>query len=289
MSVTLPVDVVQALAQAGLRSQDAEILTVTSDPLGPRALYRVRLDNGLTVKARRLESEEAAARQQSVRAGLPPAFAIVIARSGAVLIEEWIEGRSLAHESPGETLVRDAARLLATLHATPGSGGIDLPYSASTSGWKTLAEARLDQLLAGEALDATAVGALRTILAASDPGNAEAGVTHLDFCGENMVIDHEGHLRVIDNDRICIDALGLDVARVWYRWALAGRAWHWFRDGYADGGGSRDALAQQRFWRIVGVSVSAAFRLRSSRADVSRPLECLRRLAAGDVSGRDPR
>ena len=288
MSVTVPVDVIEALARAGLRARDAEILTVATDPLRRRTLYRVRLDDGRTIKARRLESEDAAARQQAAREGLPTAFAAVVARSGAVLIEEWVEGRSLAGEPPDDSLVRNAARLLAGLHATPRVEGRDLPCSVSTSGWSSLTEARIAEVCATGALDASAAGVLRAALRDSDPGDAETGVVHLDFCGENMVINRDGRLRVIDNERVCVDAFGFDLARTRYRWALDDHAWRTFKDAYAGAGGSREGLAHLRFWRIVSIVLSAAYRLRSSNLDPSGPLESLRRLTWTGEQRRDP-
>lgn len=285
MPVALPSDIADALARAGLRAEAAELLTLTPDPGMPRALYRVRLAGGGIVKARRLESEDAAARQQAIRAALPPAFAAVIARSGAVLIEEWIDGRSLADGAPGEATARSAARLLAAVHATPEFDGRRLPQASSTSHRRALSESTLDALAASGALDRAVAGSVRAILADDDPGTTEAGVTHLDFCGENMVIDGAGRLRVIDNERVCIDALGHDLARAWYRWALDDEAWSWFRDAYLAAGGSRDAVGHQRFWRAVALCMSALFRVRSSHSGASRPLECLRRLVSGTYAG----
>lgn len=288
MPVTVPADVVETLARAGLRAESADVLTIASDPRTPRALYRVLLDDGRTVKARRLESEDEAARQQAIRAVLPPAFAAVVARSGAVLVEEWIEGRALAGEPPGESILRDAARLLASLHAIARADGRDLPCSVSTSGWRSVTENRLTEVCASGALDAPAAGVLRGALRASDPFQADAGVVHLDFCGENMVIDREGRLRLIDNEVVRIDAFGFDLARVRYRWALDGQGWRAFADAYAAAGGGRKGLAHLRFWLIVSTVLSAAYRLRTTHLDPSGPVESLRRLASAEEQGRDP-
>lgn len=285
MPVDLPADIADALAHAGLRAASAEVLTLTPDPAMPRALYRVRLDCGRAVKARRFESEGEAARQQALRAVLPSAFAAVVARSGAVLIEEWIDGRSLADGAPGEATVRGAARLLAAMHATPELDGRPLPLSSSTARWRALSEATLDELAASGALDCAGAAAVRAVLASDDPGAAESGVAHLDFCGENMVIDGEGRLRLIDNEWARVDAFGHDLARTRYRWALDDEAWAWFRDAYLAAGGSSDAVAHQRFWFAVALCVSALFRARSSHSGVSRPLDRLRQLALETHAG----
>ncbi len=288
MSVTLPADVLDALTHAGLRPREADVLSAATAPQGPRTLYRVSLDDGRTVKARRLESEDEAAHHQAIRAGVPAAFAAVLARSGAVLIEEWIEGRSLAAAPPDASLVREAARLLASLHAIPRADGRDLPCFVSTSGWRSRAEVRLDEVCAAEVLDADAAVVLRNALGALDPGRAEAGVVHLDFCGENMVVDREGRLRAIDNELVRIDASGFDLARTRYRWALDDAAWRAFEDAYAGAGRGRAAFAHLRFWRIVSTVLSAAYRLRTSHLDRFGPAESLRRLASEALSERDP-
>jgi thiamine kinase-like enzyme len=108
-------------------------------------------------------------------------------------------------------------------------------------------------------------------LARLDPERALVGLVHTDFCGENMVIDRDGRLHVIDNERMSLGALGLDVARSWYRWMLPPAAWESFRVNYRARMPHDDALRHFAFWALVATLKSAAvlLRLDPARAHVS--------------------
>jgi hypothetical protein len=91
-----------------------------------------------------------------------------------------------------------------------------------------------------------------------------------------MLIDGSGRLRVIDNERLRVDALGFDVGRCWYRWALPPRAWEGFRSAYAAGMPFSEPLEHFGFWSLVAVVKSAALRSRLDPARARIPLDRLR-------------
>jgi aminoglycoside phosphotransferase (APT) family kinase protein len=279
-SDTLPDDILDALTRAGFRPVHAEVLTLSPDPLLPRALYRVAVDGGVRLKARRFESDAAAALQQELMAATPPAFARILSRRGAVLIEEWVDGLPVTDEPPLETHVRAGGSLLATLHRITSHETRTFRGTESTAETRALCETRLARVHESGALDAASVARLLAVLEADDPGQVVTGLTHRDLCGENMVVDAAGTLRVIDNERMIVGPLALDLARTWYRWNLSPTATDWLAASYTAGGGLAEARAHQMFWRIVGTTASAIFRIRSGHAGSSRPVECLRHLAA---------
>lgn len=276
----LPDDIAQVLAQNGLCAREIRTLTVTPDPERPRATFRVELDSGAIVKARRLESPEAARTQHELRTAMPPAFATVLARSGAVLIEEWVDGQPVPQEIPGEPTLREAGRLLASLHAVPRVGDRVLPYAVSTARLSAYVVSRLEYFRDVGLLDDGTMGALCTILEVNDPGAARCSLTHQDFCGENTVIDRAGRLRVIDNERAGFDFVALDLARTWYRWGLQDAGWDRFCAAYLTAGGSDTASSGAPFCRVAGVTVSAWVRLRSAHPALGMPVQVLRRLAS---------
>lgn len=268
--------IAEALEETGSDPRDIRLLKARPARMAIRASYRVDLVSGCTVKARIMVSDVAARRQQELRAGLPDAFARVLGRAGAVLIEEWIDGRALTDAFPAEAFVREAGRLLAALHATPPPSVAD---EAPARCWVDSTREDLQRLKAAGVLEAAIVDRLDAAVAAEPPGAEPRGLTHHDFCGENMVVTPEGRLHVVDNEHTAIDAAGLDLARSWYRWGLRGTRWDWFRDAYLAGGGSGRAFAHERVWRIVGATASAGLRLRDGWAGLDVPLACLRRLA----------
>jgi len=145
--------------------------------------------------------------------------------------------------------------------------------------------AQLQQLAATGQLEAEHVRLLDDRLQRLDPGSASTGLVHTDFCGENMVVDGDGRLWVVDNERLGIGILAYDLARAWYRWALPDAAWERFRAAYADAAPLRDALEQPGFWNIAAAVGSAVLRLRLDRTRAHVPLDRLRGMAVAVGEG----
>ena len=172
------------------------------------------------LKARRLEDEATARRLFEIRQGAPAGFAPVLHCHGAVLLEAWIEGEDLAQRPATTQHLIEAATLLACLHATPLVFGRPLPATQSTAAEREMAEHARRRLAADGRMPLAESDGIGAALKQLDPIEALVGLVHTDFCGENMVIDPDGRLHIIDNERMGLGALGLDVARTWYRWML---------------------------------------------------------------------
>lgn len=274
--------IAEALADVGWGPGGIRLLKARPAGMAIRASYRVDLASGGTVKARIMVSDTAARRQQELRAGLPDAFTRVLGRTGAVLIEEWIDGHVLTDAFPADVFIREAGRLLATHHATP------VQPVADESPVRCRADSTredLQRLKAAGVLEPDIVDRLDAAVAAEPPGAEPRVLTHRDFCGENMVVTPEGRLHVVDNEHTAIDAAGLDLARSWYRWGLRGTRWDWFRAAYLAGGGRDGAFAHEHVWRIIGATASAGLRLRDGWAGLDVPIACLRRLAGPQDEG----
>jgi thiamine kinase-like enzyme len=268
-----------ALERAGLRARSVHALARIEPAASGRAVFRIELEAGRRIKARRLDDEATARRLFEIRAELPPAFAPALCRHGRVLLEEWIEGEELADVRPSDAQVSEAGTLLAQLHARETLAGAALHAWRSTQAWREQSEQGLASLVAGAALDAQAARGIGAALARCDPQRALVGLVHSDFCGENMLIDGAGRLRVIDNERLRVDALGFDVARSWYRWALPTPAWEIFTSSYATGMPFREPLENLGFWSVVVVVKSAVLRLRMDPGRAHVPLARLRAMA----------
>jgi aminoglycoside phosphotransferase len=279
MSQPLDPAVVVALDRAGLRVRACRRISNIRSPQTGRAVYRIDLDSGRTIKARRLQDEETAYRLFEIRRDLPDAFARAFAWHGAVLLEDWIEGEALGDVPPSDAHLVDAASLLAHLHAKPAAAGHALHEVHATAPWREEAERCLREILAPGGLNGEDAIVLRGVLERLDPRRAIYGLAHRDFCGENMVVDRAGRLRVIDNERIGIDALGFDLARTWYRWTLPPETWECFRSAYAVRMPFAEPLETLGFWSIIAVVKSAALRLRMDQARAQVPLDRLRRMA----------
>lgn len=279
MSETMESLVSAALAQAGLAGWSCTNISRLRPDVLNRTAFRIDLDRGGTVKARVLDDDDVASQLVQMRADLPDAFGRVLAQHGRVLIEEWIEGTPLPE--PADLSVAAAAgALLGRVHATTAVDGWVAPEMRPTVEDRNDARQALEALEAAGALSGEEIRRFEQALQQFDPGEALVGLTHRDFCGENMVLDRTGRLRVIDNERVGIKALGYDLARTWYRWALPPSAWTWFREHYAVQGPYNQWGKSFRFWQIMVTAQAAALRLRSYPEQAHVPLACLKTLAA---------
>jgi hypothetical protein len=277
-------EVLAALERNGLRARALQDITALGLAAGERRTFRVVLADGRTVKARRLPDEATAERLMAVRSELPPAFARVLSRDRRVLIEEWVAGAPLGASCPSNALLDEASSILASLHARTHVVGEPVGDRRSTAHRRAVCERELGEIASAGGLDGRRILALRVALERLDPGRALHGLAHNDFCGENMVVDASGALRVIDNERLEIDALGYDLGRTWYRWALPKPAWERFRAAYAARAASPEPLESLAFWNLAAAVKSAAIRLRADRMQARAPLALLERMAAaGDA------
>lgn len=272
-------EVVEALARAGLRPRAICDVATIRFPGIQRATYRVDLESGEIVKARRLEDEPTARRLAEHRRGLPDAFAPILARHGRVVLEQWVHGRFVGNTPQAAGIVREAAGLLAMLHGMPVFADRDR-HDEDTNAWRVKTESWLQALTADGALDAKAADRLRDDLERSDPGRSATGLGHFDFCGENMLLDDSARLRVIDNERVGVGPFGFDLARTRYRWALGEEDWQLFEETYAATVAREAPFSDHEFWRLVVLVQSAHLRLGMVGEHLSVPLDSLRRLAA---------
>lgn len=283
MALDVLAEVRAAVERHGVR--DFALTPLSSPGIGPkgaRATFRVDDPSGGVIKARRIESAEAAEDLAAIRAPLGPNFAPVLARHGSVLLEEWIHGETLTPHS-AEERAEPIGALLGSLHAM--QAGKDLPPE-STAARRERASAQLEELVRAGVVTAGEACKLNARLGHLDPGMAPQAVVHLDFCPENLVRDDDGHIVSIDNEWISHGPPGLDLGRMYSRWPMPEPVWQRVLRGYASSSPfSLDALA---FWQVLMAIWSAAIRLHRSADALAGPSARLRKLAAsGAVSGDD--
>jgi hypothetical protein len=281
--VRAPMD---ALVSAELARQGLEVVASHRvSPFSPertnRHAYCIALADGRTLKARRTLSEERARQVSALLGALSdPRIARVLSCHGPVLIEEWIEGEALPEAGLAPGRLREAAALLASLHAVEKLAGTPVHGEAKTEARRAATEAMLARLAERGALGAREAAALAAVLRRSDPGRARTGLVHLDFCLENMVVDRQGALRLVDNESVDLDAFDFDLARAWYRSELSPETWAAFEREYHQHGGPAGREGSTHFWRIAAVAEGAWRRVEKDPARARMPLDRLRELAA---------
>jgi hypothetical protein len=275
------IEIAEAIAQAGHCVRTCREITTIRFPTINRRVYRVDLESGETIKIRRLEDEPTAQRLFESRQDLPDTFVPAFYQHGRVVLERWVDGRILGIMPPTDAQLVETGMLLAGLHArgrrTPEANSED-----DMSAWRLRTEGRLQQLVEACALSAKDAARIGHVLQRSEPRRGALGVGHFDFCGENMLVDHSGRLRVFDNDRIGVGSLGYDVGRAWYRWGLSAEAWTIFRTAYTSVLPDDAPFVSLDFWRIVALVQSACLRLHTDPQYLLAPVSALRQLAVAD-------
>jgi aminoglycoside phosphotransferase (APT) family kinase protein len=286
-------DISEAIMHVGERARRITRLHPQVAFTRPRASFRVETESGLSLKARRFESEPAAKRQQDLRACLPEAFAPVLDRVGAILLERWIDGRPVGAEVADERVIRQTAQIAAALHALPHAADVRVPFRASVTELLAATCSGLGALADACALEAQVAECLRTIVNETTPTESRHCLIHTDLCAENLVVNTAGQVVVIDNEHFRIGPPGMDLARTWYRWGWhdsrrGDREWPLFRRAYEDAGGDPEAVANETFWRVAAVAASARIRLSDGGAGVTAAAQVLSTLAREARRARRP-
>lgn len=233
-------------------------------------------EDGSRVKVRYLVTSEAARKLEELRSGLEPAFAPVLHRRGAVLVERWVEGRPLSTEE-AEARAEGAGALLGRLHARTVADGI--PAEQSTAGYLERAEADLGELREAGRLSEEEADSLLAALGRLDPGLFRGVLVHRDFCPENFILDSAGRLCVVDNEWFEIGAAGFDLGRTFHRWPMPEQeVWSRFLAGYRSACAEPEALD---FWTIASTLFGARSYLRLDSSRLPPLLALLRELRAG--------
>jgi len=235
-----------AIEATGVRPRHLRLVSPLGERKGMRLAYRIEDEDGRVLKARLFSSPEEAQQVHDLRHDLAESFAPVLARSGAVLIEEWIDGAMLEADG-AEAWAKVAGAILGELHVRPLGAGV--PPVQDTRRWNERACEDLTLLRQADALTECVRERLCEALRKSDPRRARVALIHKDFCAENMLTDLRGRLRIIDTEQLAFDPIGFDLAWTWHRWPMSPAAWNCFLTGYRVAAPCEPEA--ETYWRIV--------------------------------------
>lgn len=268
---SLPERLPDLVASLGRTMVQAEDITIRADVPEKRA-YRLTLDDGTTLKARLLLTEAHATSWGTLRrqVGNQPFLAALVAQSGRVVIEEWVEGTPLPMTGCALPLLQEAGQLLAHVHRLPA--GAQPPGDAAR---RNQLEAALASLTALGALDVPRAAELSAIAARLSPGAGTPGVGHHDLTGPNLVRHSSRGLVSIDHEWMQVGLLELDLARALTEWDLHGASQDAFLAGYRAAHGPAQA-GESGYWRLLSQVLAAEIRARRRWHDAPAALEQLR-------------
>ncbi len=248
------------------------------------AAYRLDFADGRVLKGRELRDASTAARVRYVLRHAPhPAFPRLVAQRQDVMLLEWVEGSPAGPNESG--VVRAGADFLATLHETPLPARCPFAPDDPLERQTARTARHLERLVRAGALDAGRADALRGVLKSHLPARWRVGFVHGDLCAENLVVDAEGHVRVVDNEALAVDACDADLARTLYRWSLDPRSADVFLETYVRRRSIEPLLEHFGYWALSARLGSAAHRVGAPRRVAAVPLRGLDRLQAAIESG----
>jgi aminoglycoside phosphotransferase (APT) family kinase protein len=210
-------------------------------------------------------------------------FPQVLARSGLVLLMEWIEGSPLNLMEYGPVLVRRCGALQGSMHIVPVPP--DSPYRPvdTIEDWHGRLHLGLDELAAAQVLEKHEARQAFDAAMAYAPSTYAVGFVHRDFCAENLVLRRSGGICAVDNEALAVDPYDYDLGRTWYRWPMSALQRQAYLQGYESYRSSTAFLRHFPYWGIAALAGAAVFRLEKQRDAASVPIGRLRGLL-GDLA-----
>ena len=259
---------------------DAQLITRLRSRSG--SCYRVRLANDRVVKGRQLASSRRAKTVHELAGYLPDVgVPRVLARQGRALLSQWVDGEPISSVDLDENLLVASGELHGRIHAAElTEGRWRLRTTASKYTAHRVASA-LEELEEAELI--TPAEADQAIRLASQcvPESFDVGISHGDFCAENLLVDSAGQIVVVDNETLAIGPLDYDLARTWYRWPMTEHQRTAYYEGYRRW---RDPAAFRRnaaYWTVMALAEAAIYRLSAVAEQTDVPVDRLRSLLRG--------
>lgn len=276
----LGVDLWALVEAQGGRLVEATPIGTLPSRLRARAAFRLRFADGRVMKGRRVNDESCGARVDRLSPLLEPRhFPRLLARQGAALLSEWVEGAPVVATGDVADVCRQAGAIQGVLHRTPASPDECRQARERWGRWASRLERDLDELVAGRGLDRpTATRAMAAATGAA-PAHVDLGLVHGDLCLENIVL-RDGVILVVDTEDLRIYACDHDLARTWYRWPMTAPGRQAYYDSYERHRSSRGFVDHFVHWAVIVLVESACFRLRARTGDIHHPLARLRALLA---------
>lgn len=259
----LPRDVAALLARQ--RDDLEEIVPITGlagKPLDDGATYRVRFRSGALAKARLWPPGGDIAYQRDALSRLPAdRFPRILAVESRASLEQWFDGESLDRTGTTAGRLLESGRLLGLIHQTHAPGFDAAHRLRSTRECAHRLESRLHQLVSQGVIDESLATHVWNRATAHRPEHAVHGLSHRDFCAENLVVCR-GSVCCIDNTTFATSALDQDLARTWYRWPMSGADWQLFLEGYGECRDGGSFLRHGLFWKAHVLTGAIVMRLR---------------------------
>lgn len=244
--------------------------------------FHLRFADGSALKGVRLMDPDQAARVAGLAAALGDGVPRVLARRGAALLTEWIDGDALSAADCDDALLRTCGAWHGWVHALRPEA--DARAANLLRLWRGQLPSHLEALRAAGLLTAGEVGRLTEIAARHAPSRAAGGISLIDYCPDNIVRRASGVPCFIDIETLNVTPTDHDLARTWYRWPMSAEQRAVYLQGYRRHRDPAPFLHHRPFWMLLALAYGAVFRLEYRVAEVGVPLAQLRDLL-GETDG----
>lgn len=261
----LGADIEAMILDLGLQVSSLEPINILTGTTADRSVFRLRLTDGSSVKARRFDDPSRAEIVSELSRDLDhPAYARVLAQRGGALIEEWIPGQVLsAMEEVPDEIVRACGVVLGQTHRVEPSesrwGALSRSSASLLSHLRWVGQQLFELGCISHEWSVEIDDHLCHII----PDTIRYGFVHQDLARENVILQPDSTIRIIDNANFDVFPCDLDIARTFSRWPLAGQAEKSFMEGYRTERSPDSFYENFQFWMLAVCLKTAWFRGRT--------------------------
>ena len=261
--------VLAALARRGLK-----VVAVHPLPSKRQTAWRLVLQDGGAVRVRRLPSAAVAARiDECLRTATPGVLPRSLGRVGPWLATDFVPGTVTAARAEAGSALRDAARLMAAIHASPHPRHKPTEMAV----YKRAIALAVRRLHRARQLSHEQVARLQ---GTPCPRSSRASLTHGDLSAANLVRAVNGARHAVDEERVAVRPLAYDLARAVCLWQMSREDERRFLATYERAGGDATPYRAYRlFWLGAALATSVLYRMRYQPSALPPVVRALRALA----------
>lgn len=250
-----------------------------------RESFKITLHDGRIFKARCFSNIEEAERVKQLSHFLPAGrFPKTLDSCGKALLIEWIQGERLRVENGRANIFMKAGRIQRTLHNSTLPKHMYRNRHSELRYWQDRLAWKIDYLTEKNLLSSSEADELSRIAKLQSSGSLVIGLTHGDFCLENMILDRQHNLCIVDLERILVTAVVYDIARTIYRWPMNKQQRQAYLRGYGKSSILNAFFGEPSFWLILVIAGSVVFRHRARAPSITYPLNQLKKILEYDRS-----
>jgi len=192
---------------------------------------------------------------------------------------EWVEGKMLSESKCSDELIAMAAKIQGNLHKTLVPEEFLTTGVESTDFWQDRLKKNINFLKEGKYLTVKDAEKLIKLSDFKRLVEFDCGLTHGDFCPDNLLIRENGDLNVIDFELLAIRPLAFDLAKTTFLWPMNQKQRKIYIQNYKSFHSTENFFKNFSFWMIFVLASSAAFHIKAEITEAKKSIKKLRKTA----------